>query len=101
MRLRSSSIIPTVETVDLSSTGIKDPILVPVDGDELIGGVDGAVDTARRSATPLQLSEPSTAVPGVAPHFKADAGASLEMSASEPRTPATPDLNWLISLGER
>jgi len=100
MRLRNSSLIPTVDTVDRSSTEIKDPPVVSVDGDQPTRG-GAAADTVRRGANPPQPSEPSVVVPNVAPYFAADAGALLEMSVGEASTPATPDLNWLIALGER
>lgn len=97
MRFRNSSIIPTVDTVVRSSTGSQYPPLVPVDGEDLAGGVDVSDDTARLGDLATNMSSPLDG----APPLKADGGASLEMSASERRTSSTPDLNWLIALGER
>lgn len=101
MRSRSSSIIPTVDTVDRSSTGIQNPPLIPVDGDGSVGGVESTDNAFHQSASALQLSEPPAASLDVTPPLKADGGASLKMSASEQDTSAPPDLNWLIALGER
>jgi hypothetical protein len=100
MRSMSSSIIPTVVEVDRASTRTQDSPVVPADGDDSRSNVDGTYGTVRPSTGALQLSPPSIAL-GVPPSFKADGGASLEMSASEQSKPATPDLNWLIALGER
>ena len=101
MRSRNSSFNPTVDTVVRTSTGTQSPLLVPVDGEELVSGVEVSDDTARLGVLAPQLSAPLDVSLEGAPLFKADGGASLEMSASEPRMSTTPDLNWLIALGER
>ena len=100
MRSRNSSIIPIVDTMNRSSTGIQNPPLVPVDGDELESGVDNALDALHQSANAFQLSAPLTVSLGGTPPIKADGGSSLEMSGSEHGTPAPPQLNWLVALGE-
>jgi len=99
MRSRNSSIIPIVDTMTRSSTGIQNPPLVPVDGDELESDVDNALDALHQSASAFQLSAPLTVSLGVTPPIKAEGGSSLEMSAGEQGSPA-PHLNWLIALGE-
>jgi hypothetical protein len=90
-----------VDTVDRSSTGIQNPPLIPVDGNDSVGGVKRTNDTFHQRASAPHLSQPPAASLGVTPPLKADGGTSLEISADEKRTPATPDLNWLIALGER
>lgn len=101
MPSRNRSINPTVDTVVRPSTGIHSPLLVPVDGDELVSGVEVSVDAARLGALAPQLLSPLDVSLSGAPRLNADGGAPLEMSASEHRTPTTPDLNWLIAQGER
>ena len=95
----NSSIIATVVPVDRSSTGTRGSPVIPADDDDSIGNVGDTDGTIRLSARAPQLSPLSVAL-GSAPSLKADADASLEMSASAPSATATPDLNWLIELGE-
>jgi hypothetical protein len=96
----NSSIIPTVDTVDRSSTGMQNPPLIPVDGDDLDNDVEDTLDALHQSTRALDLSAPLRVSLGGTPSLKAEGGSSLEMRANRPSTPATPDLNWLIALGE-
>jgi hypothetical protein len=82
-----------------SSTGIQNPPLVPVDGDELDSDVDNALDALHHSAGAFQLSGPPNVSLGGTPPIKAEGGSTMEMSEGQHETPA-PHLNWLISLGE-
>lgn len=100
MRSRNSSIIPTVDTVDRSSTGIKTPLLVSVDGDESESDVEDTLDALHQSASPLQMSTLFPTSHDAPPPLKAEGGSTLEMSSSEPKASVSPDLNWLVALGE-
>jgi hypothetical protein len=96
----NSSKIPTVDTVDRSSTGIQNPPLIPVDGDVLDDDVEKTLDALHQSARALDLSVPLRASLSVTPPLKAEGDSSRETLASQPRAPAPPDLNWLVALGE-
>jgi hypothetical protein len=100
MRSRNRSIIPTVDTVDRSSTGIKNPLLVSVDGDDSESDVEDTLDALHQSGSPLQSSNLFPTSLDVAAPLKMEGGSSMKMSSGEPTTPVTPDLNWLVALGE-
>ncbi|HVA70652.1 MAG TPA: hypothetical protein VNF08_04940 [Acidimicrobiales bacterium] len=89
-----------MDTVDRSSTGIQNPPLIPVDGDELDDDVEKTLDALHQSARVLDLSVPLRASLGVTPPLKAEGDSSRETRASRPSPTAPPDLNWLIALGE-
>jgi hypothetical protein len=79
---------------------MQNPPLIPVDGDDLDNDVEDTLDVLHQSARALDLSAPLRVSLGGTPPLKAEGGSSLEMRANQASTPATPDLNWLIALGE-